>query len=127
MAKKDQAESIGAALAAYFTQQGLTQVQVAECYGISQSWVGRIYRGCFSARAESVKQMCRDASVPFLLEAPLGIAGNATRFRLTQLLDSVWEGTEEDAICLIDALRAIKKLRQGALNTKKTANAQRPN
>ncbi len=127
MARKDHAETIGAALATYFTQKGLTQVQVAECYGISQSWVGRIYRGCFSARAESVQQMCRDASVPFLSEAPLGIASNATRFRLNQLLDSVWEGTEEDAIHLIDALRAIKKLRQGAVNTKKTANAQRPN
>lgn len=127
METKDHAEAIGAALAAYFTRQGLTQAQVAECYGISQSWVGRIYRGYFSARAESVQQMCRDANVPFLSEAPLGIADNAKRLRLTQLLDSVWEGTDEDAICLIDALRAIKKLRQGAANANKTGNTRRLN
>lgn len=126
MTQKDHAEAIGAALAAYFAAQGLTQAQVAECYGISQSWVGRIYRGYFSVRAESVQLMCRDASVPFLSEASLGAAGSATRFRLTQLLDSVWEGTEEDALCLIDALRAIKKLRQSKANAKKIGDARRP-
>lgn len=119
MAKKDQAEAIGAALAAYFTQQGLTQVRVAECYGVSQSWVGRVYQGCFGARAESVQQMCRDASVPFLLEDPAGTVDNATRLRLFQLPDSVWEGTEEDAVCLTEALKLIKKLRQSASSGKK--------
>lgn len=124
MARKDHAEAIGAALAAYFTRQGLTQVQVAACYGVSQSWVGRVYRGYFSARAASVQQMCQDAGVPFVSEASSDIVGNATRFRLMQLLDSVWEGTEEDALCLIDALRAIKKLRHGAAKTGKARRSQ---
>lgn len=126
MTSKDKAEAIGAALAAYFNAQGLTQAQVAECYNVSQSWVGRIYRGYFGARAGSVQQMCRDASVPFLTEVPSRAADSATRFRLTQLLDSVWEGTEEDALCLIDALRAIKKLRQSAATAKRTRNVRRP-
>ncbi|KTB89606.1 hypothetical protein AO072_03315 [Pseudomonas syringae ICMP 13102] len=113
MNRKDAAEAIGCSLAAFFTTKGLTQAQVAECYGVSQSWVGRIYKGEFGMRAESVQKMCCDANVPFLSRQPAhDQPEKSTRLRLALLLDSVWEGTEEDAKALTEALRAIKRLRR---------------
>jgi transcriptional regulator with XRE-family HTH domain len=90
----------------------MTQAEVAAQYSISQSWVGRIYQGEFSARACTVRKMCESAGVPFLdnLEACQGIKN--TRGRLLHLLESVWEGTEEDADHLTAALLALKKLRK---------------
>ncbi|MCL4430248.1 MAG: hypothetical protein M1167_05800 [Chloroflexi bacterium] len=102
--------SIGAALAAHFVGQGLTQVQVARKYGVSQSWVGRIYNGEFSERAKSVRKMCEEADIPFLCDKLENLGSERTSYRLLRLLDSVWNGTEEDAIQLTAALIAIKKL-----------------
>lgn len=113
MARKDAAQDVGRSLAKFFKRKGLTQAQVAECYGVSQSWVGRVYKGEFGKRAESVQKMCSDASVPFLTELPMHDSANpSTRLRLARLLDSVWEGTEEDAKVLTQALLAIKTLRR---------------
>lgn len=113
MVSKDTAQDVGRSLAKFFKRKGLTQAQVAECYGVSQSWVGRVYKGEFGVRAESVQKMCSDASVPFLTELPLdGQATPSTRRRLARLLDSVWEGTEEDAKVLTQALLTIKALRR---------------
>lgn len=113
MIRKDAAQVVGRSLASFFKRKGLTQAQVAECYGVSQSWVGRVYKGEFGVRAESVQKMCSDASIPFLTELPMHSQANSpTRLRLTRLLDSVWEGTEEDAKVLTQALQAIKALRR---------------
>ncbi|WP_081729522.1 MULTISPECIES: helix-turn-helix transcriptional regulator [unclassified Pseudomonas] len=111
MARNVHTQAIGTALAAYFLGQGMTQAQVAARYGISQSWVGRIYNGEFSARATTVSKMCESAGVPFLQADMENQRDVATRYRLLRLLDSVWEGTEEDANHLTVALLAIKKLR----------------
>ncbi|EMR49358.1 hypothetical protein PPUTLS46_001797 [Pseudomonas putida LS46] len=113
MKRKDAAEAIGRALADFFTTQGLTQAQVAECYDVSQSWVGRIYKGEFGIRAESVQRMCSDAGIPFLTrQSTHDQLNESKRLRLTRLLDSIWEGTEEDAKALTVALQAIKSLRR---------------
>lgn len=113
MVRKDSAQDVGRSLAKFFKRKGLTQARVAECYGVSQSWVGRVYKGEFGVRAESVQKMCSDASVPFLTELPANNTANpSTRLRLARLLDSVWEGTEEDAKVLTQALQAIKTLRR---------------
>lgn len=113
MIRKNAAQDVGRSLAKFFKRKGLTQAQVAECYGVSQSWVGRVYKGEFGVRAESVQKMCSDASVPFLTELPTNNTANpSTRLRLARLLDSVWEGTEEDAKVLTQALQAIKTLRR---------------
>ncbi|AVZ21767.1 TPA: helix-turn-helix transcriptional regulator [Pseudomonas aeruginosa] len=113
MIRKDAAQDVGRLLAEFFKRKGLTQAQVAECYGVSQSWVGRVYKGEFGVRAQSVQKMCNDASVSFLTELPeQDQATSSTRLRLTRLLDSVWEGTEEDAKVLTQALLAIKMLRR---------------
>ncbi|UOO62042.1 helix-turn-helix domain-containing protein [Pseudomonas aeruginosa] len=113
MIRKDAAQDVGRSLAEFFKRKGLTQAQVAECYGVSQGWVGRVYKGEFGVRAQSVQKMCNDASVSFLTELPeQDQATSSTRLRLTRLLDSVWEGTEEDAKVLTQALLAIKMLRR---------------
>lgn len=111
MAGNAQTKAIGAALANYFVGLGMTQSQVAETYGISQSWVGRIYRGEFSARAASVSRMCGAAGIPFFHDASSGVEEEFPKYRLLRLLDSVWDGTDEGAYQLIAALLAIKKLR----------------
>jgi transcriptional regulator with XRE-family HTH domain len=113
MIRKDAAQDVGRSLAKFFKRKGLTQAQVAECYGVSQSWVGRVYKGEFGVRAESVQKMCSDANVSFLTEFPEHDQVNTSiRLRLARLLDSVWEGTEEDAKVLTQALLAIKTLRR---------------
>lgn len=110
MAKNGQAQAIGAALSAYFIGKEMTQVQVATEYNISQSWVGRIYRGEFSQRAAVVSKMCEAAGVPFFEKEDEG-RRDLAKHRLLRLLESVWEGTDEDADRLVAALKAIKSLR----------------
>lgn len=119
MARNAQAQAIGTALAAYFVGQGMTQAQVAARYGISQSWVGRIYHGEFSARAVTVSRMCEAAGIPFLRSDVDGQKDATTKYRLLRLLDSVWEGTEEDANHLTAALLAIKQLRASSDRARK--------
>lgn len=119
MASNTQTQAIGTALAAYFVAQGMTQLQVAEKYGVSQSWVGRIYRGEFSERAITVRKMCEAANIPFLSSDMEGQKDGTKKHHLLRLLDSVWEGTEEDANHLTAALLAIKKLRTPPDRTRK--------
>lgn len=111
MASNVQTRAIGTALAAHFVSQGMTQAQVAARYSVSQSWVGRIYHGEFSQRAKTVSRMCEAAGIPFLHTYVENNKSETTKYRLLRLLDSVWEGTEEDAIHLTAALLAIKQLR----------------
>lgn len=118
MASNVQTRAIGTALAAYFVDLGMTQAQVAARYGISQSWVGRIYHGEFTERAKTVSRMCEAAEIPFL-QLHMEKQGRATKYRLLRLLDSIWEGTEEDAIHLAAALLAIKQLRAQSNRTRK--------
>lgn len=112
MPRNDQAKATGNALATYFRSRGMTQAQVAAQYSISQSWVGRIYQGEFSVRACTVRKMCESAGVSFLDDAEARQGIKNTRGRLLRLLESVWEGTEEDADRLTAALLALKKLRK---------------
>ncbi|HEI8505972.1 TPA: hypothetical protein SLF17_003147 [Serratia marcescens] len=111
MAGNTHTQAIGKALSTYFEGQGMTQMQVAAKYGISQSWVGRVYQGEFSKRAKSVGRMCKTAGIPFLEDESSRHSHSTTKSRLLRLLDSVWEGTDEDAKKLTTALLAIKKLR----------------
>lgn len=112
MATNAQTQAIGTALAAYFIGHGMTQAQVAAKFHISQSWVGRIYHGEFTERAKSVSRMCESAGIPFLPNDEEKCRGGGTmKYHLVRLLDSIWDGTEEDANHLIAALLAIKKLR----------------
>jgi DNA-binding phage protein len=111
MSSNARTQAIGAALAAHFASQGMTQAQVAARYSISQSWVGRIYHGEFSERAKTVSRMCEAVGIPFMHNDAGRQKMGMTKYRLLHLLDSVWEGTEEDANHLIAALLAIKKLR----------------
>jgi len=60
--------------------------------------------------------MCESAGISFLTEGK-DQKGEKTKYHLLRLLDSVWEGTEEDALNLTTALLAIKKLRSSS-NTK---------
>ncbi|MBK0155573.1 helix-turn-helix transcriptional regulator [Pseudomonas sp. S75] len=113
MIRKDAAQEVGRSLAKFFGRKGLTQAQVAECYGVSQSWVGRVYRGEFGVRADSVQRMCRDAGISFLTALPdCAEPSSSTRLHLMRLLEGVWEGTEEDAKVLAQALLMIKALRR---------------
>lgn len=111
MARNAHTQTIGTSLAAYFIGLGMTQAQVAARYHVSQSWVGRIYRGEFSARAKTVSRMCEAAGIPFLHNQEKDQDGEITKNRLLRLLATVWEGTEEDASHLTAALLAIKQLR----------------
>lgn len=102
--------AIGTALAAHFVGQGMTQAQVATKYDISQSWVGRIYHGEFGERSKTVRRMCKEVGIPFMHNEVAGLDHETTNYRLLRLLESVWNGTEEDAVKLTAALLAIKKL-----------------
>jgi transcriptional regulator with XRE-family HTH domain len=112
MARNARTQATGTALSVYFMSRGMTQAQVAAEYSISQSWVGRIYRGEFSARASTVRKMCESAGISFLDDAEGSLDDRSTQHRLLRLLDSVWEGTEEDADHLTAALLALKKMRK---------------
>jgi transcriptional regulator with XRE-family HTH domain len=103
---------IGAALAKAFQRRGLTQTQVAVRYGVSQSRVGRIYAGDFTARSGTAQRMCKDTGVKFLDAAADNVRYAYNRRRLMRLLDSVWKGTDEDASYVAEALVAIGRLRQ---------------
>ena len=108
-------EQIGVRLAAYFASRDMTQNAVAARYRVSQSWVARIYAGNFTARSATAKRMCRDAKVSFDEEDVELLGRTPNRAELTQLLDSVWEGTPEDARYLAGVLRLLKRLRFGTV------------
>lgn len=114
MPRNPQTKATGNALCTYFRSKGMTQAQVAAQYSISQSWVGRIYQGEFSDRACTVRKMCESAGVPFLDDEEGRRGVKNTHGRLLRLLESVWEGTEEDADHLTAALLALKKLRKSS-------------
>ena len=104
-------EQIGGQLAAHFASRGLTQAEVAARYRVSQSWVARIYAGVFTPRSGTAMRMCRDAKISFEGNGAEPSVGAPNRAKLTQLLDSVWEGTPEDARYLAEVLRMLKKIR----------------
>lgn len=104
---------IGSQLAIYFADKGLTQSAVAKRFGVSQSWVGRVYAGNFTIRSQVAKRMCREAKVKFLqVEEESQRLPDSLQPQLLQLLDQVWDGTRQDAKYLVKALRMLSKLRQ---------------
>lgn len=102
-------EQIGAELATHFASKGLTQEEVASRYGVSQSWIGRIYAGQFSERSIVARRMCKDARVNF---DALSHGARTNRANLSVLLDKVWSGTAEDAKLLKQALKVLQKVRE---------------
>lgn len=110
--KDGPAATTGAALAQAFQRRGETQTQVAARYGVSQSRVGRIYAGDFTARSQTARRMCKDIGVKFLDAAADDVRYAHNRRRLMRLLDSIWKGTDEDAVYVAEALTAIGRLRQ---------------
>jgi predicted transcriptional regulator len=109
---KDSPTAIGRQLRAHFESLGLVQRQVGKRYSSSQAWIGRIYSGQFSARSQVARRMCADANIAFGScedtdgETPTG------RAVLSKMVDSVWDGTEDDARLLVEFLRALKKLKR---------------
>lgn len=106
-------KQIGSQLAIYFAGKGLTQSSVAKRFGVSQSWVSRVYAGNFTIRSQLAKRMCREAKIKFLqAEEEAQRSPDSLRPQLLQLLDQVWDGTAQDAKYLVRALRMLGKLRQ---------------
>lgn len=106
-------KQIGSQLAVYFAGKGLTQAAVAKRFGVSQSWVGRVYAGHFTIRSHVAKRMCREARIDFLqIEEEARRSSDSLQPQLLQLLDQVWDGTAQDAKYLIKTLRMLGKLRQ---------------
>lgn len=104
-------EQIGTQLSVYFAAKGMTQERVAVRYRVSQSWVARIYAGNFTERSRTVDLMCREAGIA-LGEAGEIVPGVSNkRAELSRLLDSIWNGTPEDARYLMNVLRMLRKLR----------------
>jgi ABC-type taurine transport system ATPase subunit len=110
--RSPEAIHIGVRLAQFFDGQDATQMQVGERYRVSQSRIGRIYAGDFTVRSTTARQMCVDASIPFLDEPADNLAYERNRDRLVRLVDDVWKGTEDDAVFMAEALQAIGKLRK---------------
>jgi transcriptional regulator with XRE-family HTH domain len=109
-----EARQIGAMLGNFFGEKGWTQVEVGVRYGVSQSRIGRIYAGDFTSRSGTARQMCVEAGIPFLD----GVADNGSyirnRNKLVRLIDDVWQGTNEDAVLVAEALQAMRKLRKSS-------------
>lgn len=107
------AEALGRELELHFRRKGVSQTKVAEKIGVKQSWIARIYAGNFTRRSLAARKMCKLANLPFegLMEAQQLTRKKAER-NLEGLLSEVWEGTEEDAQLLVDAIKVIKQLKR---------------
>ncbi len=105
-------KQIGSELAAHFRRKHLSQAQVAEKFGVKQSWIARIYAGNFTSRSKTARDMCRDAKISFNKMIEDGEIKQQRRERkLEGMLAEVWEGTQEDADFLVEALRLLKKIK----------------
>ena len=107
-----EARQIGAMLGKYFEAKGRTQIEVGAHYRVSQSRVGRIYAGDFTSRSGTARKMCIDAGIPFLDGMTDDNSYARNRNKLVRLIDHVWQGTDEDAAFVAEALQVIRKLRK---------------
>jgi CRISPR/Cas system CSM-associated protein Csm2 small subunit len=117
------ARQIGDLLARHFQEQGQTQTAVGRHYGITQSWVGRIYAGAFTPRSDVARQMCLDAGISFFEASAETNRRTQEREKLYRLLDSIWTGTDEDAASIAAALKTLCNLRKSQRSPRATATA----
>lgn len=111
-------KDIGRELEAFFRSKNLSQEQVAKKFGVKQSWIARIYAGNFTQRSKVAKSMCTTAGLPFD-QMTLDEQGVQER-KLEGILAEVWEGTQEDADFLIEALQLLKKIKKRESGPRRT-------
>ena|SRR3990167_8707737 len=108
-------QEVGKQLSLYFDEKSLSQADVAERYGVAQSWVARIYAGQFTSRSKVALKMCKDAKITFTSSSQSELDKKVKS--LESLLAEIWEGTPEDADFLIETIKIIRKYKN--LNRKK--------
>ena len=104
------AREIAADLARWMRRQELTQAQVADLLSVRQPQISRILRARFSPRSHAVRSWCEMAGVALTTHA--SAAEGANRQTLVNLLDHVWDGTEEDVTRVAALLQAAAELRR---------------
>lgn len=79
---------LGTKLRAYFEGQGRSQAELAELYGVKQSWISRIFNGEFTSRSTVARKMCEEAGIHFNLnDEQEGINESKIRKIALQLLE----------------------------------------
>jgi predicted transcriptional regulator len=96
-------------LSQWMANEGRTQNDVAATVGVTQPQLSRILSGHFSpARSTTVRRLCELAGVP--MEEPRPVAD--AKQHLYQVLNQVWDGSDDDAERIAALLRAAHRLRQ---------------
>lgn len=105
-----------AALAAARAREiGLTQQDIANALGASQSQVSRVLAGQSRRRSRLFDQVCK-----YVFSAGRTEANNPPPAELTEALQAVWDGTPEHATALALVIRSL-----GALGTGSVAGQRR--
>lgn len=100
---------VGRALRERLREAGLSQIEVADAFGVSQSRVSRVLSGDFTGRSELAFAMCKRFEVA-PVDAHVSEADLAFQ-AVEGALRSLWDGTAAGArriSKLIDAVRSIR-------------------
>ncbi len=96
---------------------GLTQQDVANALGASQSQVSRVLAGQSRRRSRLFDQVCK-----YVFSAGRADAKRAPPAELTDALHAVWDGTPEHATALALVIRSLGALGTGRVAAKKRAS-----
>ena len=90
------------------TDAGLTQIQIAQATGLSQSQVSRLLAGHGRLQSKGFQQICKYVSsyTPSISQRSL-----LRQSELMTTLAEVWDGTPAHADALSTVLRSLKLLR----------------
>lgn len=88
----------------------VSQEEMALRLRVRQPQVSRILDGKFGLRSRAAQRWCSEAGVP--MSKPEELAIRPGRKELVVLLETIWDGTPEDAIRVSALLRAAADLRR---------------
>ena len=85
---------------------GLTQVEIADALGASQSQVSRVLAGNSKRRSRLFDEVCR-----YVFSVRERASASTPPAELTEALNAIWDGTPEHAKALTLVIRSLGALR----------------
>ena len=91
------------------TDNGLSQQKLAEEADVHQSQISRIINNDIKRVSKNVRKICKYANIE-VDKIKVGNHNSAKNPILTEALDSVWDGTANNAKALAKVIRSLKGL-----------------
>lgn len=100
-------KQLALALAPQFKSAGLTQAEIANAIGASQSQVSRVLSGHIKRRTKLLEKLCIYAKKQMPHTDGPDVRTNS---ELMSALTEVWDGTEDHAQALAQVIRSLAQL-----------------